>query len=104
MPTINVTLDGLPVMFTKVDDPKKTNPTAYRLSVKSDTPFILSVEKSLFYKERDADDYAAELLNGAKQRDSKKFVVTITRLYKDRDSGRILPGYQIPDRILQLRG
>ena len=109
---LQVTINGDPRFFVelhklaKVKTPgepaKEPGPSAFRLSIVSDTPFNLSLDKALFFKKTDAEKYAAALLNGAKERQVKRFEVAITSLYKDPDSGRLIPGYGVPDSIMRI--
>lgn len=109
---LQVTINGSPRVFVelaklaKVKTPgepaKEPGPSAFRLTIITDTPYDLPQDKALFFKKTDAEKYAAALLNGAKERQVKRFEIAITNLYKDADSGRLLPGYGVPDSIMRI--
>ena len=110
---LQVTINGNPRVFVelaklaKVKTPgepaKEPGPSAFRLSVVTDTPYNLSLDKALFFKKTDAEKYASALLNGARERQVKRFEVAITNLYKDPESGRLLPGHGVPDSIMRIQ-
>lgn len=109
---LQVNINGTPHFFVDVaklarvktpGEPKKEpGPSAFRLAITTDTTFDLSLDKALFFKKTEAEKYAAALLNGAKELQVKRFEVAITNLYKDPESGRLIPGYGIPDSIMRI--
>jgi hypothetical protein len=83
-------------LFTANEDDKR--PACYRLEFKASNGFVLDPENSLFHNRTKAETAEKMLHQTARQRACTGAFSCITPLFRDKDSGMMLPSSTEPRR------